>query len=104
MFLLQPKPTFWAPAALSVPGEADRVDIDVEFRHLTVKQSKAFFAAAGEKSDAELLGELITGWRRVDTEFSPGALEKLLDHYPHAAGELFEAYRKAALEARAKNS
>jgi hypothetical protein len=55
------------------------------------------------KSDAEALAEIVSDWSGVDEKFSRDALGVLLDNYPAAAGELFDAFRKELLEARAKN-
>ena len=103
MFKITPKTTFTAAVELSVPGETKLAAITVEFRHLAKSAIREFFENLDGKSDAEALGAIIAGWEGVDTPYSPEALATLLDNYPAAAGELFGAFRRELLEARAKN-
>ena len=103
MFKITPKPTFRATVPLSVPGSDKPAAIGVDFRHLSKSALRDYFAGLEGKSDAEALAEVITGWEGVDVPFSADALAQLLDNYPAAAGELFEAFRRELLEARAKN-
>ena len=103
MFKITPKTTFTAPVALSVPGEKTAARITVEFKHLSKKAIKAYFEGLEGKTDSEALAEIVVGWEGVDAQFSGEALETLLDNYPAAATELFEAFRSELLEARTKN-
>lgn len=103
MFKINPNPTFTAKVPLSIPGEAKPAMVDVEFKHLSKKAIKAFFENLEGKSDAESLGEIIVGWKGIDAPFSAETLEKLLDNYPAAGRELFDAFRVELMEARAKN-
>jgi hypothetical protein len=103
MFKITPKATFTAAVALSVPGEAVLARISVDYKHLSKKAVKAYFEGLEGKTDAEALGEIITGWDGVDQPYSREALDALIDNYPAAAGELFEAFRRELLEARQKN-
>ena len=102
MFKIVPKTTFTAEVTLSVPGAAPAA-IAVEFRHLAKSALRDFFASIEGKTDAEALAAIVAGWSGVDTPYSPEALATLLDNYPAAAGELFEAFRAEVLEARRKN-
>lgn len=103
MFKINPNPTFKATVLLSVPGADKPASITVEFKHLAKSALRDYFAGLDGKSDAEALATVITGWQGVDAEFSVDALALLLDNYPAAAGELFEAFRRELLEARRKN-
>lgn len=103
MFKLNPNPTFTAVTPLSVPGSKNPASIEIEFKHLSKKEIKAYFDGLSGKTDDEALGEIIVGWKGIDTPFSKEALETLLDKYPKAAGELFEAFRFELMEARVKN-
>lgn len=104
MFRLQPDPTFKARVSLSVPGHAKKAEIGIEFRHLSRSQIEAFFESCrGGRTDADALGEIIVGWSDVDTAYSSEALAQLVDNYPLAAQELFDAFRREALQAREKN-
>ena len=103
MFKINPNPTFTAKVPLSVPGESKRATVDVEFKHLSRKAIQEFFQNLEGKTDAESLGEIIVGWKGIDAPFSAQSLETLLDNYPAAGRELFEAFRVELMEARAKN-
>lgn len=100
---LSPNPTFTCPVHLTVPGEAERATVTINYRHMGRSALRAYFEALGGKSDAAGLGEIIAGWSGIDEDYTPEALERLLDNYPLAASELFEAFRRELLEARAKN-
>lgn len=103
MFKLQPNPTFKSKVALSVPGSDKPITVGITFKHLSRPQIKDYFAALDGKTDAEALGEVITGWDDIDGEFSQDNLQALLDNYPTAGGELFEAFRRDLMESRRKN-
>lgn len=103
MFKLNPNPTFTVKVALSVPGQAEPKPVDITFKHLARPQIREFFAGLEGKTDQEALAEVVTGWGGVDVPFSPEALGSLLDNYPPAGGELFEAFRRELMESRRKN-
>ncbi len=100
---LQPNPTFSCPVSLTVPGQEVKAIITVTFKHLAKSALREFFAGLDGKTDAEALGAIVVGWSGVDEAFSAETLAVLLDNYPAAAGELFEAFRRELFEARAKN-
>lgn len=103
MFKLTPNPTFTAKVPLSVPGQDKPANVDIEFKHLSRPKIKTYFEGLEGKTDTDALGEIIIGWKGIDEDYSPEALQELLDNYPAAAGELFEAFRKELMEARRKN-
>lgn len=103
MFKLQAEPTFWAKAPISVPGQAAPVPLDVEYRWLGREQLRAFLDTLAERSDIDLLGEIVVGWKGVDAPFSVDALARLIDQYPRAADAIFDTWRSELLEAKAKN-
>ena len=106
MFKLQPNPTFWAKVQIQIPGQEKPGQIEVQYKHFSRADLKAFFemmASSEQKTDQEHLAEIVVGWRGVDAEFSLENLDKLLDMYPTAAKELFSAFSSELLEARVKN-
>ncbi|MDP2808639.1 MAG: phage tail assembly chaperone [Rhodocyclaceae bacterium] len=103
VFKLKPNPTFKARVPVSVPGEAVSPEIVVEFRALGKKAVVDYFRSLGGKSDAEALAGIVVGWEGVDADYSAETLAQLLDNYPAAAADLFEAYRRELLEAKRKN-
>ena len=105
MFKLQPNPTFKVAVAIQrTEGEAS---IEFEFKHKGRKALKAFFDSLGSgdtaRPDCEALLDLVAGWSGADGEFSPEALDALLDNYPTAAKSIFEAYNTGLFEGKAKN-
>jgi len=103
MFKLQPNPTFTVQVPMTVPGSPEPAPLTVEFRHLSRRRIKTYFEGLQGKTDAEALGEIIVNLPDIDAEYNPASLEALLDNYPAASIELFEAYRRELLEARRKN-
>ncbi|QZA80183.1 phage tail assembly chaperone [Deefgea piscis] len=103
MFKLQPKPTFKAKIALSIPGQDKQVEVTIEFKHLPRPQVKEFFDQLEGKKDHEALSEIVVGWDGIDAPFDHAALETLCVNYPTAGSELFAGFRKSFLESRTKN-
>ena len=102
MFKLQPNPTFKAKVDITLPG-AQAAAIEIEFKHLSRSGIKAYFEGLDGKTDAEALGAIIVGWSGIDAAYSAENLAALLDNYPTASVELFDAYRRELMEARRKN-
>ena len=104
MFKIQPNPTFTAKVGISVPGTAKPAEIEVEFKFLKRSAVKEFWdTLTGDRKDAEALAEVIVGWKGVDQPYSPAALETLLDNYPAAARDLFNAFSNELMASRQKN-
>lgn len=103
MFKITPNPTFTIKVSLSVPGETKPSAVDVEFKHLSRKALKTYFETLEGKEDADALAEIIVGWKGMDVPFGKESLDALVDNYPAAAGEIFEAFRRELMEARTKN-
>ena len=103
MFKLNPNPTFKARVEISTPGSATPASIEIEWKHLSRTGIKRFFEGLTDKTDAEALGQIIVGWSGIDAEYCPENLALLLDNYPAASVELFDAYRRELMEARRKN-
>ena len=109
MFKIVPNPLFKAVVALTVPGEEMPGTIEVEFRHKGRKELNEWRASAKDKTDTELLAEVITGWSGVEggdgnqVTYSVDGLYALLNNYSTAATELYEGYWKALNASRIKN-
>lgn len=105
-FTLQPKPTFTGEVTIPTPNGEGKITF--EFKHKGRKALKAFYESLGEgetaRQDLDALIELVSGWTGVDEEFSDENLGVLLDNYPAAPRAIFDAYNKALLEGRQKNS
>lgn len=111
-----PNPTFWAPVRITVPGEAQPAQIELQFRHLGKQALRAWVesgrAPAPDGSlptDAQWLGEVVAGWSGPVDEagqpapFTPAAFSAVLDAYATAGREIYDAYLAALSESRAKN-
>ena len=107
-FTIDPAPTFVAATRLTVPGAATPGVINVEWRHQGRKAFKRWVESLADTTDADALEGVMAGWDVGDSKgasvpFSREALETLLDGYPAAGGELFDAYVKALHESRLGN-
>ncbi len=108
-FKLVPAPTFEADVGLSLPG-GGQATVRLVFRHQGRAALKRWIDGAGDLTDAAFLSAVIAGWRGVHgpqdeaVPFTPEALEALLDAYPSAGSEVFEAYLNELTQGRRKNS
>lgn len=102
MFKIIPNPSFTATVKLSIPGGTTAA-VDVEFKHFSRKALQALFESQGSKGDADFLSEIMVGWSGIDATYSKETLATLLDNYPAAGAEIFEAFRNELLEAKRKN-
>lgn len=108
MFKINPSPTFTCQVQLTVPGQAELASIEVEFRHMSRPALKAWLEGGETKSELEFVGAAIAGWNGIadddgELTYSESSLERLLNNYPAAAGELVNAYLRALKESRIKN-
>lgn len=109
MFKLTPDPHFTVKVPLSVPGQADAVEIDIEFRHKTKEALASWEEAAGTRSDEDILADIIQGWsgpvdaNGVSIPYSRAALAQLLRNYGPAGREIFTAYLSELRRSKRKN-
>lgn len=105
MFKLQAQASFKCKVPITVAGKERSPEIEIEFKYLDRKQVREFFdeLKRGERTDVEALNDLVLGWSGVDTPFSLEALETLLNLFPAAATDLFNAFSAELLQSRRKN-
>jgi hypothetical protein len=110
MFKLVPNPIFTVTVQITVPGEAKPQSLVLTCRHKPRDALKAWIdSAANAAQDAEFLAQVVEGWSGVVGEdgqplaCTPQTLAALLNNYPAAGREIFEAYIKELSESRAKN-
>lgn len=105
MLKLIPNPTFIAPVDISVPGQAQPAQIEVEFKYMKRKQAGDWFARLQSEptDDASALAEVIVSWKWVDIDYSQDALAELLENYPSAARDIFMAFSRELTESKVKN-
>lgn len=103
MLKRNPNPTFTTPVGISIAGQKAPTEITVEFKYLSKSQARAFYDGLGGKDDATALGEIIVNIEGYEVPFAQGGLADLLEAYPAAATDLYEAFRRELLEAKRKN-
>lgn len=101
-FKLQPDPTFWATAELSVPGQSEREPVPLQFRHQSREEWRVT-TDDGKATVRDVVTKLVVGWRIEGEEFSPAALERLLNNYLPSAVEIYETYVRESQESKRKN-
>lgn len=116
MFKIVPNPTFSVSVLLSVPG-GEAQPVTLVCRHKGRKALNAWMQipvdakeAGTEVDDVEYIGEVIESWEGIKAEdgrtelpYTKETLGDLLDNYPTAGREIFEAYVRGLTESRAKN-
>lgn len=103
MLKLTPDPTFTTEVSISVPGQSDPERVMMEFRYQDRSAMTTWLEESKEQSDFDALSAIVVGWSEVDTPFSGDALQRVLDAYPTAAGEIFRAYAREVYESKVKN-
>jgi len=106
MLKINPDPEFTVDVKITVPGQEDPALVSITFRYLTIKQmteKREELKANKAVSDADFLDELIVKWKGFDQEYSKETLEKFLENYPTAGGEIVTQYNKHLLVSRVKN-
>jgi hypothetical protein len=110
MFKLSPNPTFEAKCPITIAGQEKPAILTVVFKHKTRDWLKDWFKSLEEtdanepKDDVLILMEIMESWKDADSEFSEEALRKFLQDFPASGMEIFECYKREAMESRAKNS
>lgn len=103
MLKLCPNPTFEAEVKITVPGQVAPEAVVITFKHLGKKDMADFMSRIEGKTDAEVLSEIVLGWREIDQPFTPANLQLLIDNFPASAGEIMRVFYREHLESRAKN-
>ena len=107
MFKISPKPTF--PADVEIATPIGVATLKLEFKHLGKAKLKELHETAQKQADIETLSQIVVGWSEVfDAEgnsvaFNADNLAQLIDGYPSAPFEIYQAYLSAANGARVKN-
>jgi hypothetical protein len=103
MLKLNPDPEFTAPVNITVPGRDKPETITLTFKYRGKKELNDFWAGNKGREDADILMDIVTGWKGIDAEFNKENVVVFLNNYPAFAGELALAYSKYCLESRVKN-
>ena len=122
MFKVSNSPFYYVPIVAEIIDEAGKLKkhmFDAKFRRLTHTEVEALMkrlpqegddedTAAGRITDAELLADVLIGWRGIQTEsgdempFNPENSEAVLDIYP-VRPTLVRAFMASLQSARSKN-
>lgn len=109
MIKLKPDPTFSAPVLLTVPGQAEPVEITMTMRHMAADQVSKWLADNDTRPSLDALAEIIVGWDGVLDEseqpvpYSTEALATLLNNYRAATPEIVVAWIREMGASRLKN-
>src|SRR5450830_922739 len=97
--------TFWIDVTLTTPGAQPDQVLPLEFKYRTREEMEALPADIKGKTDAEILGMLINDWKAPGRPFTPENVQLLISRFHRAPREIFDAYRDAHWnsKARAKN-
>lgn len=110
MFCIDPQPIFSAPVELSRPGQAEPVQVHINFRHKTDKEFLAWEKTLAARPDIDVLDEVVANWSGFEDQagrpvpYSRAALDTLLANYPTSSVEIYRAYRRELREGKRKNS
>lgn len=108
-FKLTPDPRFFAAVKITVPGQAEPVELDLEFKYLPSDEYEAWWEARKDSPMRDSLGELVLGWSGVvddagkAVEFSVATFGALLNNYPAAGFEILRQYVELNAGSRLKN-
>lgn len=102
LFKLNPEPTFRAAVAIPVAG-GEPTELELEFRHKTRDEAKAWFASFAGRSDTDCLMDIVAGWHNCETAFSREAIDTLLQNYVQASGSILAVYAHELIGARLGN-
>lgn len=108
MFRLIPNPTFVVAVPLTVPG-SERLLVNFTFRHKSKAALKDWVARVNGSTSVSVLAEVVADWSGVEdgegkpVPFSSEALATMVDNYPTAGREIFDAYFAELTESRTKN-
>jgi Phage tail assembly chaperone len=109
MFQIAQSETYTAPVTVESPGVKTKQTFDAEFRRLSQAEVKAMYekARTGEIDDAQFCREIVVGWSGIkdehgEVDFSPRALDSLLEIYP-LASSIVQAFNASIAGSRTKN-
>lgn len=102
IFKINPEPTFRSVVSIPVPG-ADPMDLELEFRHKTKDELKAFFTGFEGRDDIDCLMEVVAGWHNCEAQFNRETLSDLLQNYPRANTAILGKYAAETVGSRLGN-
>lgn len=106
-FKLTPSPTFKFAVQIREPGGDTFRTLPLVGKHKSRKDLKAWIESAPGRADDEFLADALVGWEVVDdagqpVPFSREALATLIDTWPTAGDDIYQAYLRELTEARKK--
>ncbi|WP_294966621.1 phage tail assembly chaperone [uncultured Gilliamella sp.] len=100
-FKLVAEPTFKSKVLIPRPGQ-ENGQIELTFKHYKLSDIAKFEEELKDKSVAEFLMKILTGWD-LEEEFNQNNLEILLDNYPATVQAISDTYYKEIFGQREKN-
>ena len=99
--ILAVSPTF--PATVTIPkAGAESVTLKLICKHRTKAQLDEFIQSRADKSDADSILDLATGWD-LDDAFTAENIETMCQNYIAAPLEIYREYLSELTKAKAKN-
>lgn len=102
IFKIAATPTWWTTVKIPVAGE-DPVELRVEFKRWTTSEIITAEERNKGKSVSEVVRGIVAGWSGQEREFSPEALDWVLEHVPGAGRALLTTFMSEQTEARRGN-
>lgn len=102
MLKIKANPTF--QAKVQIPTYDDGMEeISVEFKYMTVKELSKYISELPEKTDVQIMTDIIVGWSGVDGDFNKENVEKILDTFHGFSRAVWAAFLETLTQVRAKN-
>lgn len=101
MFKLDPDATF--PCTILIPNGDAPLPLKLTLRRKSRTDLQEFIARAKTVADRALVGEIVDGWQDVDRDFTPAALDDLIERYSGAALAIYTGYLDGHTRAERKN-
>lgn len=103
MFKIIPNPLFTADVPLTVPGQADPVQVKMVFKYKNKDQLVEFGKNLKKAPLEDSLMEIIESWPGVDAPFTIENVKILVSNYLQAGNEIIQAYHREVYESKVKN-
>lgn len=110
VFRVCPPASFRRDVDITEPGTGARLRLPLVFKHMGRAALRKHIEGLSGRQDVDILMDCLLGWGAAVVDehdqplpFSREALERLVDGYPLAAGEIHDAYLATYQEAAAKN-
>jgi hypothetical protein len=102
-FAVQPDPKFAAKVRVHVPGEKKPYEFEAMFKYKTKQQLDEFIQWSKDKTDSEVILEIVDSWKLQGFELDTDGVESLCQRYHTAATRIVNTYVDELTGARLGN-